>query len=109
MVKSLKARVSAEEQVLTGPHKTKALQEVQDFLDSQAIRDAQISQADGSRVNNKAFFDIKDLLSLSQYSGAKEEMEKILNNDAFLQNLHKENDKMERPSWIDRDLLDDKL
>jgi len=73
-----------EEQVLAEPHKTKTLQEIQDFLDNHAVTDAQIGQIAGSHVNNKAFFDIKDLLSLSQYSGAKEEMEKILNDDAFL-------------------------
>ena len=55
----------------------------------------------------KEFYDLKDLLELSHYSGARNNLEDIIKSGDFMHKLHKDGVK---PAYIDTSLLrDDKI
>ncbi len=60
-------------------------------------------------MDNKTFYNIKELLDENKYSGAKSTMEEILKDQKFVSKLHKKVDEtyIGGASTIDKWLLDD--
>jgi len=130
-IKSLKGRVAdlqremeeREQKHIKGRGLGDIHKEIKEFLDDRELKDAKMDGqlGQGNRLDgvlydaseasgrSKAFHDLHDLLSATEYSRANEPLADFIKYFKFIRDLHKKDGLAVRPAFVDKDLLEDGL
>lgn len=126
-IKSLSGRVAdlqremeeREQKHIKGRGLGDIYKEIKEFLDDRELKDAKIDGqlSEGNHLDgvgetsgrSKAFHDLHDLLSATEYSRANEPLADFIKYFKVIRDLHKKDGLAVRPAFVDKDLLEDSL